>query len=196
MKRHELRELHYITPICNIRSILQNGILSHARAARLPHQSVAMPVIQARRKNVCVPGGRRLHEYANLYICARNPMLYRLRHQHTSICVLAVSTAVLDLPQVVVSDSNASSDYARFAPAPDGLTIVDRDLVFADDWRHPEQIEYWRRKAAKCAEVLVPDRVEPRFISEAYVSCELAQQTVAALGVNLRVTVNRHLFFV
>jgi hypothetical protein len=196
MERHELRELHYITPICNIPSILQNGILSHARAARLPHQSVAMPVIQARRKRVCVAGGRPLHQYANLYICARNPMLYRLRDQHTSICVLAVSTAVLDLPGVVVSDSNASSSYARFASAPDGLAIVDRDRAFADDWRHSDQIEYWRRKVAKCAEVLVPDRVEPRFISAAYVSCEVAQQTVAALDVNLRVTVNRHLFFV
>ena len=49
MQRHELEELHYITPICNIPSILRHGILSHVRAARLLHQSVAMQVIQDRR---------------------------------------------------------------------------------------------------------------------------------------------------
>jgi len=45
MERHELEELHYITPICNISSILQYGILSHSRAERVLHESVAMQEI-------------------------------------------------------------------------------------------------------------------------------------------------------
>ncbi len=71
MERHELQDLHYITPIGNVPSILQQGILSHAGASRLQHQSVAMQEMQDRRARVRVPGGRPLHEYANLYICAR-----------------------------------------------------------------------------------------------------------------------------
>jgi hypothetical protein len=195
MERHELRELHYITPICNIPSILQNGVLSHARAARLQHHSVAMQEIQDRRAQVRIPGGRPLHEYANLYICGRNPMLYKRRDQRQTICVLSVSTDVLDLRGVVVSDSNAGSEYVRFAAAPDGLRIVDQAQTFAEYWTDQDPIQQWRKKAAKCAEVLVPDRVEPRFIRGAYVSCEEARQAVEALAGNLRVTINRHLFF-
>ncbi len=77
MERHELTELHYITPIGNVPSILRQGILSHIRLQRVEHESVAMEEIQDRRAKVIVPGGLKLHEYVNLYICARNPMMYK-----------------------------------------------------------------------------------------------------------------------
>ena len=193
MEPDELRELHYITPTCNLRSILQHGILSNARAARLQHASVAMQTVQDRRTRVTVPGGRPLHEYANLYICARNPMLYLRRLQ--DVCVIAVTTAVLDVPGVVITDSNASSEYVRFAAAPEGLRIVDRSRTFAEYWTDNDLIEQWRKKAAKCAEVLVPERVEPRFLAGIHVSSDEAREAVAGLDTGLPVTVDRHLFF-
>lgn len=195
MERDELQELHYITPICNVPSIMQHGILSHVRAERLRHQSVAMQEVQDRRAPKSVPGGRPLHEYVNLYICGRNPMLYKRLDQREQICVLAVSTDVLDLPDVVITDRNAGADYPQFRPAPDGLAIVDRARTFADDWRHPNQIEYWQRKSAKCAEVLVPDRVDPRFVRSAYVSCEKTKVSLEALNTGLAVRIHKHLFF-
>jgi hypothetical protein len=48
-----------------------------------------MPEIQRRRAGRVVPGGRSLHEYVNLYICARNPMLYLRRAMHAKLCVLS-----------------------------------------------------------------------------------------------------------
>jgi hypothetical protein len=195
MEREDLEELHYITLICNVPSIMQHGILSHVRAERLRHQSVAMQEMQDRRAQVRVPGGRRLHEYANLYICGRNPMLYKRLDQREQICVLAVSTDVLGLPDVVITDRNAGADFPQFRPAPDGLAIVDRAKTFADDWRHPNQIEYWQRKSAKCAEVLVPDQVDPRFVRGARVSCEEAKASLEALNTGLAVRIDRHLFF-
>ena len=195
MERQELQELHYITPICNIQSILRHGVLSHVRAAEMQHESIAMEEVQDRRVSKSVPGGRRLHEYANLYICGRNPMLYKRLDQREHICVFSISTEVLDLPGVVITDCNAGSEYVRFRGAPGGLSIVDRELTFADYWTSPDQIEYWRRKAAKCAEVLVPDMVGPRFIRGIYVSCEEAKSQVEALGMDLPASINRHLFF-
>jgi hypothetical protein len=195
MERKELKELHYITPICNIPSILQHGILSHVGVSRLEHQSVAMVTIQDRRAGVRVPGGRPLHEYVNLYICARNPMLFKRQAEHRTICVLSVTPDVLHLPGVIVTDSNASSEYVRFASAPDGLQIVDRDRTFAEYWTDSDRIQEWRKKAAKCAEVLVPDRVAPRFIIGVYVSCEEAKRQVEAFGLGLPVTIQEHLFF-
>jgi len=195
MERDELQELHYITPICNVPSILQHGLLSNVRAARHSPTSVAMQVIQDRRAQITVPRGRKLHEYVNLYICARNPMMYRLVAQRDQLCILSVSTDVLDLPGVVVTDGNASSDYVRFAAAPTGLQIVNRELTFAENWTDPDKIQYYGKKSAKCAEVLVPDRVDTRYLRCAYVWSEEVCQRLRADTGALQVEVNSHLFF-
>jgi hypothetical protein len=166
MTRKQLRELHFITPIENVPSILELGILSHTHAAQLQHGSIAMQEIQDLRASVVVTGaGKKLHQYANLYICARNPMLFKRKHEE--ICVLVVSTDVLDLPGVIVTDKNAAGSYVSFRPAVVGLSYVKEELTFAEDWRDADQIQYWRKKAAKCAEVLVPDRVDPQHVLRA-----------------------------
>ena len=195
MERHELTELHYITPIANVPSILRLGILSHNRAKRVPHESVAMNEIQDRRARVTVPGGRKLHDYANLYICARNPMMYKRHAQHQSLCVLRITPNVINIAGAVITDGNASGDYVRFSAAPKGLAIVDRDWTFADDWRDPDQIQYFRKKAAKCAEVLVPDKVKPNYIAGVYVSCQNAMNQFQMLSTGLSVEISSHLFF-
>jgi ssDNA thymidine ADP-ribosyltransferase, DarT len=170
MERDRLKELHCIMPIVNVASVMQHGILSHRRAQAVAHDSVADPAIQARRAAVRVPGGRPLHEYANLYFDARNPMMYRRKERHEELAVLSISTVVLDLTGVVVTDRNASvdEDFVRFEPAPDGLAIVDEALTFAHYWTHEDYYEQIRRKQAKQAEVLVPDLgstgVHPRRI--------------------------------
>jgi hypothetical protein len=106
-----------------------------------------------------------------------------------------VSTDVLDLSGVIITDRNAGADFPQFRPALDGLAIVDRELTFAEYWTSPNQIDYWRRKAAKCAEVLVPNRVDPRFVRGAYVSCVQAKASLETMNTGLSVSINRHLFF-
>jgi len=195
VRRDQLSELHYITPITNLPSVLSRGILSHRQAEKVRHRSVAMDEIQKRRTRKRVPGGRALHEYVNLYFCARNPMLFKRKDQHAELCVIRVSTAVLDLPDVVITDQNAASAYALFSPAPDGLKYVDRDLVFAEYWTHGDPIEQYRHRSIKCAEVLVPDSVPPSYILGAYVSGSTAQAAIEALGLDMSVTLSPHLFF-
>jgi len=196
MTRDELSELGYIVPIATVPSILRRGILSHKRAENVSHESIALEGVQDRRAMVIVPNGRPLHEYANLYICPRNPMLLKRRDIHAQICVLRLSSDVLDIPNVVVTDSNAASKYVRFSPAPGGLAIVDRERTFAPWWNHPEdQIDQWRHSAQKCAEVLVPDAVPTRYINGAYASCDESNQALLDAGFNLPVTMNGDLFF-
>jgi len=195
MTREELQELNYITMISNVPSIMSLGILSHKQAQKVPHISVAMEEIQVRRKDKVVPGGLPLHDYVNLYICARNPMLFKLKDRHAELCVLRVSTKVLDMEGVIVTDMNAASGYARFAPALHGLDIVDKELTFAQYWTHTDKIEEYHRKAAKCAEVLVPYCVSPSFIIGAYVSGVEGEAAFGTLGVNVLVTIDPDLFF-
>ncbi len=196
MTRDDVKELHYIAPIQNIPSILQHGLLSHNRAQKLPHQSVAMSEIQKRRESVKIPGGLPLHDYVNLYFHARNPMLYYLKAQHAQLCVLQISPDVLDLPDVVITDGNASSDYTLFLPSPGGLSFLSASGVFAERWTDPDPIVYLKKKRIKCAEVLVPHKIEVEYIIGAYVSCQASATALHTAGFTKPITVDPHLFFV
>jgi len=188
-------ELHCIMPIANIGSVMAHGLLSYERAAKLAHASVAMQPVQDRRDQKMVPGGLKLHQYANLYFHARNPMLFKRLVEAATLCVLRVSTDVLALEGTVISDQNAASDWVRFLD-PTQWSALAFDDIFAMDWRHPDdQVAYWRHKARKCAEVLVPHRVESRFLRGAYVIDAQAEQQLRGLGFDLPVTINRVLFF-
>jgi hypothetical protein len=187
-------ELHCIMPMDNLPSVLQHGILSYERAAALLHRSVAIPEVQERRDQRQVPGGLRLHQYANLYFHARNPMLFKRLDQAAVLCVMRVDRDVMQLPGVVLSDQNAASDYARFRAFAQ-IGEIDMDRVYAADWRHQDRITYYRQKAAKCAEVLVPERVEPRFLIGAHVVDTAARDRLSALGFSLPVEITSSLFF-
>jgi hypothetical protein len=195
MERTDLPELHFITEISNVPSILQRGILSNVAARRLKHVSVAMLEIQDRRAKTAIPNGRPLHEYANLYISARNPMLSRLRAKNLDLCVLRVHNEVLDLPNVVIADGNAASEYTRFWPSPEGLSAVDAGVLFAEFWTDPDQIVAWRNRRIRCAEVLVPERVDVKHITGAYVSNQQTLDSFQIIAPGFSVQIHKHLFF-
>jgi hypothetical protein len=187
-------EFQCIMPLENIPSVLRLGILSHEQAAAVEHYSVAMEEIQERRDHKRVPGGLKLHQYANLYFHARNPMLFKRRDHAASLCVLRISVEVRHIDGVVIADRNASSDYVRFLH-PNQEAVLDYDAIFAMDWRHPDQFEYFTRKSKKCAEILVPNCVEPRFLAGAYVADKAAADKLQTLGFSLPIAINPEMFF-
>jgi len=193
------QELHYITPIPNVPSVLAHGILCHNRARKVQHDSCASQEIQERRSRVIVPNGRPLHEYANLYFNARNPMMHLLKDNHNNLTVLALSPDIIDLPGVVITDRNASRDFALFLPAPNGLDIIDQELVFAEYWTNPNPIYQHEHKGIMCAEVLVPDKIDAEYIVKAYTSGNTSRTALADVlsmeQVVLETVVNAHLFF-
>ncbi len=192
----DVSELHYITPIENVPSILTHGILSNRRAAHLAHASVAMEEVQDRRRDKRIPGARPLHEYVNLYFDAHNPMLSKRRAQNDVICVLRIAPAALDIEGAIVADRNAASDYVRFYTAADGIRALDKEMVFARFWINAaDPFDEMIRKSVKCAEVLVPDKLEPRFVIGAFVANERALRAFQALNTQLPVAVNSGMFF-
>jgi hypothetical protein len=123
-------------------------------------------------------------------------MLFKLKAQHADLCVLRIAPTVLDLPNVVIADRNASSDHVRFAPAPTGLSLIDDDEVFARSWKHPDdQIAEWRHRSIKCAEVLVPDHVDASYVVGAYVLGPAGIGQIRLLAPTLAVEVNSDIFF-
>lgn len=186
-------ELHCIMPIGNVPSVLQHGLLSHEEAAKLKHHTVAMQAIQDLRDVKAVPGGLKLHQYANMYFHARNPMLSVRRNE--DVCVLRLSTAVFGLKGAVITDQNAASKYVRFY-APSQWRLLDFDDIYARDWTHPDdQIRGWRHKSRKCAETLVPSRVPPALLLGAIVVDAAAAARLNQTGFNLPITIDPDFFF-
>jgi hypothetical protein len=154
-----------------------------------------MPEVQQRRRPKRIPGGKMLHDYANLYFSARNPMLYKRKDEHKDICVLRIKKEVMNISGVVVTTGNAASEYTSFYQAETGIEQLDRKLVFAKDWTDEDEIIAAKKKTIKCAEVLVPDYVPPSLIFGAYVSCQENMEKLANRFPDLLIEVNQILFF-
>jgi hypothetical protein len=140
----KVTEFQNIMPIENVASVLKHGILSFAMASRIQHSSVALQKVQSVRDGKKVTGGLPLHDYANVYFHARNPMMSKRRGEAQALCVLRVSTRILEIPGAVITDQNAASNYVRFY-TPDKIEFLDLEMIFSRNWKHPEnQIEEWR----------------------------------------------------
>lgn len=202
MDRSEVVEFQCITPIANVGSIAAHGLLSHNQvaAAQLAHADVSNQLVQDRRAGRTLADARRprprpLHDYANVYFCGRNPMLFVLQERFTELCVLRIDESALDLDEAIISDGNASSDYTRFHASPGGLSVIDRAVTFAHYWTHGDYYAQLEHKRRMCAELLVPDQIPRELIVGSYVSCDETQATCVGLGHPWTPTVNRHLFF-
>lgn len=190
-----LSEFQNIALIDNIPSVTKHGIFSYVEAAKVPHHSVALETVQEKRDVKRVPGGLALHEYANVYFHARNPMMSRRRNEAHRLCVLRVSPEILNVPGAVIADQNAASKYVRFL-APDRLQYLNLEYVFARNWKHPgDQIEEWRHSSAKCAEVLIPQRIPTEFLLGAYVLNGAARRQLEGHGFELPIQIDSDIFF-
>ena len=188
-------EFQCIMPLENIPSVMALGILSNERAAKVAHHSVALEVVQERRHQKQVPGALKLHQYANLYFHARNPMLYKRKDAAASLCVLRVSREIWHIEGVIIADRNASSDYVRFLH-PSQEALLDYDAIYAVDWRHAsDPIGYYRHRSQKCAEVLAPHVVEPSYLMGAYAVDPSIAAKLKGAGFGLPVTINPGMFF-
>ncbi|MCL5429111.1 MAG: DUF4433 domain-containing protein [Chloroflexi bacterium] len=176
-------------------SIFEGGLVCNARSAKLQHISIALPNIQELRSKVRVPNGLRLHEYVNLYLHARNPMLYVRNNMHQDLAVLRIRTDVLDITGAIVTDGNASSQYTAFYPSPAGLSFIDSEKVFAEYWNSYDQIQHWRNARMRCAELLIPYHLPSEFIFGAYTSGTEAAERILGIKSTCDVQVNPWFFF-
>jgi hypothetical protein len=143
-----------------------------------------------------VPAELKLHQYANLYFHARNPMMYKRKDEAPNLCVLRVSINILKLPGVVLADRNAAGDprWVRFL-APHQWRELNFDRIFARSWTDADRFAYYERKRAKCAEVLVPHKVEPSYLLGAYVIDARVAAALESFGFSLPIQIDADIFF-
>lgn len=184
-----------IMPLENMPSVIDNGILSYYKSKSIKHTSVALEGVQERREQVKIPNGGKLHSYANMYFSCRNPMMYKRKNNAENLCVLAISTEVLNIDGCVLSDQNSSTDLVKFYTPEDGLNHINFDLVFAQYWNIGDYYEQRKRKAIKCAEILVPDCVPYDYIIGAFVLNKESEQKLLDFGFNKIIAINATPFF-
>lgn len=187
--------LYNIQSIDNISSIMDRGLLSNEKADRIAHTSIAMNAVQDRRDTVRIPNGLKLHQYANVYFDPHNPMLSARRNQNGNICILKFNCSILDLPGVIVSDRNASSDYASFYSPINGMNAIDFELVYARYWTDDDYYIQMQKKSIKCAEVLVPYCIPYTYVTCAAVINERAAQKLEATGFDRAIKIVPGIFF-
>lgn len=184
-----------IMPLENMPSVIDNGILSYYKSKSIKHTSVALEGVQERREQVKIPNGGKLHSYANMYFSCRNPMMYKRKDNAENLCILAISTEVLNIDGCVLSDQNSSTDLVKFYTPEDGLNHINFDLVFAQYWNIGDYYEQRKRKAIKCAEILVPDCVPYDYIIGAFVLNKESEQKLLDFGFNKIIAINATPFF-
>lgn len=201
MNSDELRDFHYVAHIANLPSIIQLGLLSHNRMETLEHRSIADESVQDRRRMRKLPTGRYLHEYVNMYIDARNPMLYRISQgpEHRNLCVIEVSKGVRNLPGVVITDGNAASGSGvlgtRFYSPEQGVRSLRTEDVYCQWWTSADPHEKQERVRKRMAEVLVPDRVPPSYFKRIVTSCTETKTVLERQNHAIIVESIEHMFF-
>lgn len=122
-------------------------------------------------------------------------MMYKRQSMAQSLCVLAISSVVLDFKGTVISDGNAASEYSRFYSPEEGIKKLNFAQIYSKWWTDDDPYEQLKRKRIKCAEILVPDKIDFEYIIGAIVVNEKAQHDLESLGFQKTIMVHPKVFF-
>lgn len=126
---------------------------------RLHHESIAATGVQIRRIRQVPISGRSIHDYVPLYFVRRTPMLRAIK-DHPHVCV-RLDLRAADKPGTLFTDGNAASDATHFFDSPRDVDRIPWEILHRRRWTGSE-IQDGRRR--RCAELLVPYRIEPEYI--------------------------------
>ena len=206
------KELHYICPLDNLASIIEEGLLSRKKANRLGIQilDVSNSEVQERRASTSPkkksPEKNNLHNYVNLYLNSYNRTLYKFWKKNKEMCVLRIHPKILEKKGCMIADRNASATDVKietvraftFDQASSHILHDEASIIFSDDLTRKYGIEIDENLARqiKQAEVLVPSKIPSSYIKGIYVP----NQTVKASVIKIfcfpeKVTIHPSLFF-
>src|ERR1700720_2603737 len=134
LRNHRIEHLFYLVDPSNVRSIVENGILSYnfVHDNRIPHESLAAPGVQIRRDRYVPVSDRPLHSYVPLYLVRRTPMLWDIRDRpHVFILV---DLRVADKAGTLYTDGNGASDATRFFSESNSVGEVPWDVLHRRRW--------------------------------------------------------------
>jgi len=197
----KLRGLYYITHIDNLPSILEKGILSHNKIIEenIKFTPIYDADIVATRKEKKVIEGKNLWDFVNLYFQPRNAMLYRVvffgNVSKEDIIIIGLKSSILENKNTFITTGNAASPQTEFISS-----NVSNIKEYLKNIREKTDKEWWSStdgsKREIMAECLIPEKVGPEYISEIYVSNDIALNKVKKItGEKFSVIPEPEMFF-
>ncbi len=191
LSEYEVEHLHYMIPVENCQSILDNGILSFNRAEEIEHINLASSSVQRQRDKIVIDFDKHIHDYVPLYFATHTPMQYvwtqssskkgPVLKQEELIFIDLDAFQTLQIQEILITDGNAAAADTNFYGTPIDLSVLDWKIIKTQDCYSPE----YKRK--KSAEVLVPDCVPAKYFSRVVVcSNDIAKRLRRTKNVSLR----------
>ncbi|MFH1004794.1 MAG: DarT ssDNA thymidine ADP-ribosyltransferase family protein [Bacteroidota bacterium] len=184
----KVKQLFYITHIDNVDSILRHGIMSHKmiEESKIPFTRIYDAQIVSSRQNRKTPDDKSLWEYANVYLQARNPMLYRVLCEKNAaeIAVIGIDRSIMTTPGTFFSAGNAASSLSEIVP------IKDSGKVYKEI-KNCLESQWWKdedgSKRKIMAECLIPSHISPEYLRTIYVSNDTNAEKIKKIAVGYKV---------
>lgn len=173
------RNLYYLTPVKNLYSVLELGILSRREVEKLQieNDDFSISNIQAIRANKTVElsdkSKRKLHELVPLFFNKNNATIKTKakRLEDDKLCILEIDyQVILDEEidtELVISIGNASTseNFVR------NLSHFEKEIKIDVKNIIEEEIDdYWRYKNERMSELLIYPKIRKEFIKKIFVS--------------------------
>jgi len=192
ISQYDMPCLYHMTHINNLPSILANGLLSH----NLAHQQCTLTDISdlgvnARRSAVDPIYKRSLHSYVPTYFRPRNPMSSARRELANELVILKLNPQLLLQSGMLFTDGNAACCSTRFFSALNDLNQLNWDCLNGRYWN-----DYADGRRLRCAEMLIPDRIQVTNIMQIAIKSEIALKSgLNLMSMDIQVVKQAELFF-
>jgi len=118
-----VKHLYYLSPVKNIPSILEHGVMSNiaVETLEIPYDDYSDQTVQTIRER------KSLHDYVPLFLNTRNAMTFRYQKENREFVILRLNSDLVTQYDCLVSD--------RIAACSDAEILVKTDMI------EPEWIE-------------------------------------------------------
>lgn len=167
--------LYYLTPLNNLESILNLGILSRnaVNTRKLSHTDASNLGVQDNRHQRLIEmtdGVKRpLHDCANMYLIPNTASNIMMRRAHDiDFALILISKEVLADKEITFafSDGNLGASLSTVYTDYGDLKKLDWDLLSHDKASYYEGYEFNEYKRKRCAEVLIYACVPPKYFKK------------------------------
>ena len=177
--------------ISNLENILKYGLLSHNN----PHRNIDISnqnvnALRTKRENIF---NREIHDYVPFYFNPKNAMLYKVEKENKNkIIILALDKNIINMPNTIFSDGNASNNITNFYAGSENLSQIDWNTNKSTTWKDDKEV-----KRVMMAEVLVYEKVEISLIYKIIVPNSSVKNSVSEILKDryIHISQDRNIFF-
>ena len=187
----KIKYLKHMTHINNLDSIFKYGLLSHNN--KFQKIDISNKEVNKRRNKIEPIFHRNLHDYVPFYFNPKNAMLYVNKEKQNFLVILVFNNKLIYQEGTLFTDGNASVNGTKFFSELEDLDKLNWNCLNSRYWSDFED-----GKREIMAELLVPEKVDIKYIKNIYCYTEMTKKRVEEILFdypNIEIEVNQKLFF-